>query len=143
MNKRFLLDTNVLSELMKNNPEKKVIQWFDAHQHERFFTSSITKAEILLGIALLPKGRRQKQLYEATFKLFSTTFLEYCFPFCERAAVVYSDIVAHQKRIGRGICTEDAQIAAIALTENLTLATRNVKDFHFIQGLEISNPWHG
>ena len=137
----FLIDTNVLSELMRTQPESTVMTWFDRHVDTVCFTSSITKAEIFLGIALLPESIRRTRLENAAQKMFSEDFTERCLPFDKHAAIVYAELVAHRKRIGKPLCTEDAQIAAIAVTENLTLVTRNIKDFTEIEGLKLINPW--
>jgi hypothetical protein len=74
-------------------------------------------------------------------KCFLKILLKRCLPFDKHAAIVYAELVAHRKRIGKPVCTEDAQIAAIAVTENLTLVTRNIKYFTEIEGLKLINPW--
>jgi hypothetical protein len=139
-----LLDTNVLSELMRTQPALAVLAWFDAHQLEgtQLLTSSITQAEILLGIALLPAGRRREQLAAAAQGLFEEDFgAQACLPFDSAAAAGYAILVASRNVQGRPISTEDAQIAAIALSHNLVLATRNGRDFAGIDGLTPLDPW--
>ena len=139
----FLIDTNVLAELMRVHPDKRVFQWFDAHSDKNFYVSSITKAEIFLGIALLPKGMRQRRLTEAAEIMFAQDFLSRCLPFDEKAAGIYAEIVAARARLGKPVSTEDAQIAAVAMASNLVLVSRNIKDFEGIEGLETINPWEG
>jgi len=141
MNQRVLLDTNVLSELMRRQPDAKVLAWFEQHTDAVCVISAITRAEILLGIALLPEGKRRDDLANAAELMFQEEFAGRCAPFDENATDEYAALVAARTRIGRPISTEDAQIAAIALTNGLPLATRNVKDFSHIAGLTLISPW--
>ena len=141
MNASFLIDTNVLSELMRVQPDVQVLNWLERHADAGLFTSSITKAEIFLGIALLQKGKRRTHLEAAAQAMFTEDFFGRCLPFDGQSAEVYARIVAERQRLGKPITTEDAQIAAIALTANLTLVTRNTKDFVEIEGLKLVNPW--
>lgn len=137
----ILLDTNVLSELMRPAPVQQVRQWLDAKATADIWISAITVAEIRLGLALLPDGQRKTLLAEQAELMFREEFAAACLPFDEQAAGVYATIVAQRKRQGRPITVEDAQIAAIALAADMTLATRNTKDFEGINGLQIFNPW--
>lgn len=141
MKRRILLDTNVVSELMRGRPDARVLDWFEQQGNAVFIISAITQAEILLGIALLPEGKRRDALSEAAGQMFREEFPERCLAFDDRAAAEYAPVVAHRTRTGQPISTEDAQIAAIALTHGLPLATRNVKDFARIAGLDLLNPW--
>ena len=136
----ILLDTNVLSELMRSTPDVKVLAWFQ-QQDAPFHTSTITRAEILLGIALLPEGKRRDALAVAAEKMFAEDFAGRCLAFDDEAAAQYALLVAARYRSGLPISTEDGQISAIALHHNLPLATRNVKDFARIEGLTVLNPW--
>lgn len=139
-----LLDTNVLSELMRPQPAPAVLAWFDARHaaHTPLLTSSITQAEVLLGIALLPAGRRRSGLAAAAAGLFDEDFgADACLPFDAAAAADYAMLVAARTAQGRPISTEDGQIAAIALSRGLMLATRNGRDFEGINGLTVQNPW--
>ena len=136
----ILLDTNVLSELMKSDPEPHVLQWLDTLSPSECYLSAITKAEIELGIALLPDGKRKVDLKTAAELMFGE-FPGRCLSFNSSAASRYADIVAKRIRAGRPISVEDAQIAAIAVTHNMVLATRNSNDFEGINGLTILNPW--
>ena len=103
--------------------------------------SSISQAEILTGIALLPQGKRRNALADAAQMLLETDMADRCFVFGAAAAKHYAIIYANRRQMGRPISTQDAQIAAIALAEDLTLLTRNTQDFEGIEGLSVVNPW--
>jgi predicted nucleic acid-binding protein len=137
----ILLDTNVLSELMRPNPNAVVVQWVDALQDENIWISAVTVGEIRLGLALLPEGRRKKILTDLAEQTFKEDFFEKCLPFDYQAAGEYAKIVSSRSRQGRPITVEDAQIAAIAITADLALATRNTKDFQGLEELKLVNPW--
>ena len=137
----ILLDTNVLSELMRPAPAGEVLAWFDRQREAVFYTSAITRAEILLGVALLPASKRRDRLAEVAEQMFDEDFSGCCLPFDEASANEYALLVADRTRQGKAISTEDAQIAAIALVHRLLLATRNGKDFAGISGLTVVNPW--
>jgi hypothetical protein len=136
-----LLDTNVLPELMRPQPSAVVLGWFAQQKDTEFYTSAITQAELLLGVALLPDGQRRNAIVEAIEKMFDQDFAERCLPFDELAAHEYAALVAARNKIGMPISTEDAQIAAIALQNDLVLVTRNTKDFRQINGLDLVDPW--
>ena len=139
---RILIDTNVLSELMRPSPEPRVLAWFSAQgAGTRFVVSAITQAEILLGIALLPAGKRRTALAEVAGAMFEQEFRGLNLAFDEHAARAYAAIVAARQRAGAPISVEDAQIAAIATHHRVPLATRNVKDFAKLPGLVVMNPW--
>jgi predicted nucleic acid-binding protein len=137
----ILLDTNVLSELMRPTPKESVVQWIDALPEDDIWISAVTVAEIRLGLALLAEGRHKRILTELTEEMFKEDFFEKCLPFDFQSAGEYAEIVSSRNRQGRPITVEDAQIAAIAITSNLELATRNTKDFLGIEGLKLINPW--
>jgi len=139
----ILLDTNVLSELMRPAPEPRVVRWLDSCSGEDVWVSAVTEAEILLGIQLLPKGRRRDGFTDLAGRMFEVDFSGRCLPFDTGAAVAYADIVATRTRLGSPISVEDAQIAAIARAGGLALATRNIKDFAGIEGLRVIDPWSG
>ena len=136
----ILLDTNVLSELMKPAPELTVVKWLDAQLDSQVFLPAITKAEIELGIALLPNGKRKDAFTRLAGALFDE-FRDRILPFDAGAASCYANLVATARKAGRTISVEDAQIAAITQANRLTLATRNTKDFEFIPDLLLINPW--
>lgn len=137
----ILLDTNVLSELMRPSPNLRVVKWLDAIPDSDLWISAVTVAEIRLGLSLLPDGSRKTLLLELAEQMFDEDFSEQCLPFDCEAALQYGFIVSERNRQGRPISVEDAQIAAIALTARLVLATRKVKDFTGIEGLRVVNPW--
>ena len=141
MSGRFLLDTNVLSELMRERPGPAVLDWFARNVQSAMHTSTVNQAEILTGIALLPAGKRRTALADAADQLFEQDFAGHCPVFDAAAAKNYAVIVAARTRQGQPISTEDAQIAAIALAAGLTVATRNTRDFENIDGLKLVNPW--
>jgi hypothetical protein len=136
-----LIDTNVLSELMRPRPSPVVLEWFAKHKEIVFYTSTITQAELLLGVALLPSGKRRDAIADAIERMFEQNFVGLCLPFDDFAAQEYAILVAERTRAGLPISTEDAQIAAIALRHGYTLATRNTKDFLNIAGLKLIDPW--
>jgi toxin FitB len=139
---RVLLDTNVLSELMRPRPEPQVLGWFAAQGPQtRFVISAITQAEILLGIALLPAGKKRSALAATAQALFEQEFQGLNLPFDEHVAPGYASIVALRSRNGQPISVEDAQIAAIASHHKVPLATRNTRDFVNIPGLALIDPW--
>lgn len=137
----ILLDTNVLSELMRPMPDANVVQWLDAWPEWDVWISAVTVAEIRLGISLLPAGKRKELFLELGEQMFQEDFTDRCLPFDCEAAGEYALIVAERNRQGHPISVEDAQIAAIARTAGLALATRNTKDFSGITGLELVDPW--
>jgi len=138
----ILLDTNVLSEFMRVAPEPGVVAWLDAQPGDKIWICAVTQAEVELGIALLPEGRRKQGLKLQAEALFQEDFAGRCLPFDGVAAGHYARIVAARTGIGKPISVEDAQIAAIALTHGLTLATRNVADFRNIEALAVMDPWN-
>lgn len=136
----ILLDTNVVSELMRPTPHPSVVEWLDVQPGYRLYISSVTKAEIELGIGLLPEGRRKQGLQEAAARMFGE-FHGRCLAFDELAASRYAALVSPRMRGGRPISVEDAQIAAMALASGFVLATRNISDFEGIDGLSVVDPW--
>lgn len=136
----ILLDTNVLSELMRPQPNEGVIRWVDNQLTSALFINAVTRAEIELGIALLPEGKRKQTLILLAQAMFDK-FPHRCLSFEEVAAVHYGNLVAGRIKAGRPISVEDAQIASIALANGLQLATRNEKDFAEIPDLVVINPW--
>ena len=136
-----LLDTNVLSELMRPQPSSVVLAWFSQQKDTEFYISAITQAELLLGVALLPGGKRRDAIAGAVEQMFDQDFVGRCLPFDELAAHEYAALVATRNKVGMPISTEDAQIAAIALRHGLALATRNTKDFRKISELVLLDPW--
>ena len=141
MSNGFLLDTNVLSELMRSKPATAVLDWFTQNAQRAMHTSAVTQAEILTGVALLPVGQRRTALATSAEQMFEQDFADRCLPFDTAAAKHYAVLVAARTRQGQPVATEDAQIAAIALAAGLIVVTRNTKDFENIGGLVLANPW--
>jgi toxin FitB len=137
----YLLDTNVLSELMRAVPSQAVLNWINGQKANDLFISAITRAEIELGIALLPAGKRRTNLATQAKAMFVEDFAGRCLPFDEKGASLYAALVASRTRQGLPISVEDAQIAAIGLCHRKTLVTRNTTDFENIQELSLLNPW--
>jgi toxin FitB len=136
----IVLDTNVLSELMKSNGSQTVYEWVSKQAQMSLFTTTITEAEILYGIALLPKGKRRNALTETAHQMFAEDFEKRVLPFDTAAAKFFAQIAAECRQIGRPISQFDAQISAICYSRNAQLATRNVMDFQDC-GLSVLNPW--
>ena len=136
----IVLDTNVISELMRSNPEQAVLTWLDARSVNSLFVTTITEAEILTGIALLPDGRRRHGLVEASQSVFAALFGGRILAFDSNAAHAYAKIFAQRHTSGRPISQADCQIAAIACSRDATIATRNVSDFEGVE-VELINPW--
>jgi len=137
----ILLDTNILSEVMRKEPAVIVLNWLDAQPLEQIWVCAISRAEIFLGITLLPEGKRKDVLNAAAIGMFTEEFHNPCLPFDSLAANFYAEIVSGRRRQGRPISVEDAQIAAIARARGMKIATRNTSDFEGISGLDVINPW--
>jgi len=135
-----LLDTNVLSELMRQYPHPAVFAWVTEQPTESLFVTSVTEAEMRLGVALLPSGKRRQSLEAALVAMFLEDFAGRIRPFDSAAVPGYVSIVYRRRAAGHPISQFDAMIAAIALTHGDRLATRNVDDFEGC-GLSLVNPW--
>lgn len=136
----IVLDTNILSELLRPRPDRAVSGWINRLSVGDLFITAITRAETERGLNLLPKGRKRanyRACADATFDLFK----DRCLPFEESAAVQFGIIQTRRQRAGRPISTEDAQIASIVVVHGMSLATRNTRDFQLIDQLELINPW--
>lgn len=136
----IILDTNVLSELLREQPDPGVVQWTASQALHLLFTTTICQAEMLYGVSLLPAGKRRHNLQHAVSALFDEDFAGRVLPFDAGAATEYAQIAAERKRRGRIISQFDAQIAAIARAKGGQLATRNINDFDGC-GLRLINPW--
>jgi toxin FitB len=138
----MILDTNVLSELMRSKPSPRVVTWIAKQRATELFTTSITEAEIFYGIELLAKGKRREALLAAAEAMFAEDLAGRILGFESDAARVFARIAAHRRGLGRPISHADAQIAAIAQTRGAKLATRNIEDFESC-GLDVVYPWNG
>ncbi|MGC2162118.1 MAG: type II toxin-antitoxin system VapC family toxin [Silvibacterium sp.] len=138
----IVLDTNVISELFRPAPDRRVLYWVEAQEADELFTTSVTEAEMFSGIGFMAAGRRRSDLFSATEAYFRSDLAGRILSFDSAAARSYAEITAIRKRKGLSISAFDMQIAAIARTCNAVLATRNTKDFEFT-GVQIVNPWLG
>ena len=136
----IVLDTNVVSELMKPVPDEAVRGWVVAQPAPSLYTTSITQAEILHGIALLPSGKRRDALEAAADAMFRDDFGSRILPFGSDAARPYARIAADRRRAGRPISQFDAQIAAIARSMGAAIATRDAAGYEDC-GVQVINPW--
>jgi toxin FitB len=136
----IVLDTNVLSELLRQRPAEAVQRWLVARPLGNLFTTTITEAEMLFGVALLPKGKRRSALEEAVTGLMEVDFAGRVLPFDTLAARAFALVAAERQRAGRRMSQLDAQIAAIVRSRDATLATRNHADFEGC-GVDVVNPW--
>jgi toxin FitB len=136
----IVLDTNVLSELMKPQGSPIVKSWVRTQPRDLLFITTVTQAEILYGIAILPEGNRKQRLHEAAQTMFREDFQSKILPFISGAAEHFATIAADRRKQGNPISQFDAQIAAICRIHQATIATRNVDDFVNCQ-VEIINPW--
>ena len=133
-----LLDTNLISELAKKQPNPKVATWLNKHEPDGLFISAITVAELRVGLADLPEGKRKHDLTELIEELLER--FGNSVSFGSWAAEEYAAIVIARKRQGRPIELFDALIAATARAQSLALATMNTKDFEGIDGLKVIDP---
>ena len=136
----IILDTNVISELMRANPAPAVVQWFQQERSDHLYTTAITVAEILYGIELLPEGKRRAALQAGAEIMFTKVFARRIFWFENEAAYAFPRLAATRRKRGRPMAELDAQIAAIAEVRGAALATRNIEDFEGC-GISLINPW--
>jgi toxin FitB len=136
----IILDTPVVSELMKADPLPAVFAWASSHPSTDLFTTTITMAEVLYGIERLPHGKGRDQLLRGAESVFVEDFAGRILAFDESSARMFAVVVTRRRAQGRPIDEPDAQIAAIARANHATLATRNVDDFEGC-GVRLINPW--
>ncbi len=136
----IVLDTNVLSEMMRASPAPEVAAWFARVSPSALFTTALTQADVLHGIALVAPGWRRDDLTAAAHGMFEQEMAGRVLPFDADAARHFAEIAANRRQAGRPISQIDAQIAAIARSRGASLATRNVDDFADC-GVALINPW--
>ena len=136
----IILDTNVVSELMKIDPAAEVFTWVASWSGEDLFTTAVTQAEVLFGLATMPAGRKRESLNNSAAAMFDRYFRGRILPFDEHAARTYADITAKRQRAGRPMKQFDAQIASIAAHRNMAVATRDTSHFEDC-GIQVINPW--
>lgn len=136
----IILDTNVVSEILRPLPDALVVHWLNSQNTDDLFITSVVAAELAFGAGLLPKGRRRSALEAAIAAIFDRTYRDRILVFDLEAAIHYADIRARRQLAGRRILALDAQIAAIARATSMAVATRNTKDFDEC-GIELIDPW--
>jgi hypothetical protein len=136
----IVLDTNVVSELMRPVPNPAVLAWVDAQSDRDLWLCSVVVSELLYGLARLPMGSRRAQLTQAFEAMLAEDFAGRVLAFDLPAAVVYADLLSTREQQGQPLAMADAQIAATCLAHGARLATRNVRDFEGL-GLSWVNPW--
>lgn len=136
----FLVDTNILSAIVSPRLPPPVEAWMAGTPQRYIFTSTVCQAEMLAGIAVLPQGRRQRDLAATTQAMFDRYFAGKIWPFDTDAAKAYAQIFASRRRAGRRIEPPDMMIAAIAQSRDAAVVTRNVGDFDGC-GVRVVNPW--
>ena len=137
----ILLDTNVISEMMRTEPAQIVLDWFGKHDAADLFISAVTEAELRTGVAILPDGQRRDRLQLAIDAMIDQDFQSRVLPFDSHAAKAYAEIASQRRASGRPIAEADCQIAAIARASEAPIATRNVKDFDGCS-VRVINPWN-
>ncbi len=136
----IVLDTNVLSEMMKPLPSTRVVRWINARPVSRLFTTTITMAEVLYGLEIAPPGKRRSALDKEIENTFEKDFVGRILPFDVDSARAFADITANRRKLGRPIGLMDAQIAAIAQSQGAAIATRDIRDFQDC-GVDLIDPW--
>lgn len=135
-----MLDTNVLSELMRPAPDEQVLRWFDLHAKAEFSTTAINEAELLAGIALLPEGQKKRRLAVATRAMLRNELGGRVFAFDSEAANAMASIARARTRSGKPINFQDACIAAICKAHGATIVTRDKSGFAGT-GVDVIDPW--
>lgn len=138
----IVIDTNVVSELMRLTPEPAVMARFARRNADELYLTAVAEAELRAGAAILPAGRRRDRLSAEVDAVVREDFAGRVLPFDSAAARAYAEIAASRGSTGRPILEADCQIAAIARSRGMAVATRNVGDFSGT-GIEVLNPWAG
>lgn len=138
----IVLDTNVVSELMRSTPAARVVRWVNTQPAASLYVTSFTQAEIVHGILLMPDGRRRDAIASAADQMFEHEFSGRILAFGSDAASEYARIAIARRLLGRPISAFDALIAATCRANGAGLATRNVADFDGC-GIDVVDPWGG
>ena len=136
----IILDTNILSALMRTRPEAAVVSWLDRQPAESVWITSITLFETRFGVALLPAGKRRRNLEAAFAQLLKEDLENRVLDFDSAAAAEAASLAATRQKAGRAVDMRDTQIAGIALARRATLATRNVRHFADLN-VQVIDPW--
>lgn len=135
-----VLDTNVVSEMMLDSPHPRVRFWMDNQPARELFVTAVTEAEVRTGVAMVPDGAHRRGLAAAAERTIGSLFAGRVLPFDSAAARSYADIASARRAAGRPISQADCQIAAIARSRGMAVATRNGQDFSGT-GIEVIDPW--
>jgi toxin FitB len=138
----ILLDTDVVSELMRPAPERRVLDWFAQQDSAALHLSTVSEAELRAGVAFLPDGRRRDGLAALVEAMIAEDFRGRMLGFDSAAARAYAEIAAARRAAGRAIGMADCQVAAIARAHGAAVATRDHGDFAGC-GIEVVDPWAG
>jgi hypothetical protein len=136
----ILLDTNVLSAVMRRDPDRVVLSWLDGLPPESVWTTAVTVFEVRFGLEILESGRRRRVLEEAFARALLEDFEGRVLPFDDAAAHAAGRLAAERRRAGRSMEIRDAQIAGIAAARKAAIATRNLRHFEGI-GVTLIDPW--
>lgn len=136
----IILDTNVISELLRPEPAKQVERWLSMQDGANVYFTAVGEAELRHGVAILPAGKRRTALAKAVEGMLEEDFRDRILPFDRAAARAYADIAAERRAAGRPISQFDCQIAAIARARAAAVATRNTNDYAGC-GIELIDPW--
>ena len=137
----IIIDTNVVSELMRASPDPALLAWFAGHAADTLFLAAVSEAELRTGAVILPAGQRRDRLVGAIDAMIDQDFAGRILSFDSPAARSYTEIAAARRAAGKPIMEADCQIAGIARACGAVIATRNVKDFEGC-GIEVINPWN-
>lgn len=138
----LILDTNVVSELMRPAPDPAIASWVAERAASSLFLTAVTEAELRFGLEIMPPGKRRDRLVTGLERMLGTGFANRILPFDSSAARAYAGIAAARRRLGRTVSQADCQIAAIARASGMAVVTRNVRDFNDV-GIEVFDPWPG
>lgn len=136
----IIVDTNVVSELLRPTPEPRVEAWLAAQDGLDIYLTAISEAELRYGVAIMDNGKRRDGLADAIDRILRDDMAGRVLPFDSAAAEAYATIAASRRAAGRPIAQADCQIAAIARARGATVATRNTADFEGC-GVDLINPW--
>jgi predicted nucleic acid-binding protein len=136
----IILDTNVISEPTRPQPDERVSRWFEIHRDLDLYLTSTVIGELAVGIERMPAGRRRRDLERWRDTLIAETFAGRILIFDVEAALIYGRLIAEARALGRHPKLSDAQIAAVAWREGMAVATRNVADFRDLQA-PVIDPW--
>jgi len=136
----IILDTNVLSEIIRADPDTRVLTWLEVRPLRKLYTTTISLAEMGFGLAVMPTGAKRARLETLFKEIFEIDFIDRIHGFDVAAARAFVTIYSERQKRGRPMTYADAQIAAITRAHSATLATRNVRDFADC-GIDLVNPW--